>query len=340
MLAARAGAADGAPDRWASAAAGSGASTEPERRSGRALGSPLSLLATNAAHLDAAWDAVHAVMGEVDLAMSRFREDSELTRCNRRSPGSVAEVSRTLTRALAQADRAMRITDGLFDPRVVAALEAVGYVGAAQTAPGPSIPASESAAGRVLQRESRNGPISLPVPVDLGGIGKGLALRWAADAVVRGGFDVVAAGTGFLIDAGGDIVTVGVPGVGERWRIGIEDPRGEAEPLAVLELSGRAAVATSSIRRLHWDHEGGAVHHLIDPRTGEPGGAGLLAVTVAGPDPAWAEVWSKALFLEGAVGIAHAARRRGLAAWWATEDGRIEMTPTARVRTIWVAGEA
>ncbi len=338
MLAVRAGVADGAPDPWA--AAGSVASTEPERRSGRALGSPLSLLATKAADLDAAWVAVQAVMGEVDLAMSRFREDSELTRCNRRSPGSVAGVSRPLTRALTQADRAMRVTGGMFDPRVVAALEAVGYVGAAQTGPGPSIATARAAPGRVLHRDGRDGPISLPAPVDLGGIGKGLALRWAADAVVRGGFHAVAPGTGFLIDAGGDIVTVGVPSVGERWRIGIEDPRGGAEPLAVLELSGRAAVATSSIQRLRWDHKGVAAHHLIDPRTGEPGGDGLLAVTVAGPDPAWAEVWSKTLFLEGADGIAHAARRRGLAAWWATEDGRIEMTPAARVRTVWVAGEA
>ena len=63
------------------------------------------------------------------------------------------------------------------------------------------------------------------------------------------------------------------------------------------------------------------LHHLIDPRTGEPGGDGLAAVTVAGPDPAWAEVWSKALFVEGARSIAAAARSRGLAAWWVGGDG-------------------
>ncbi|MBA3875894.1 MAG: hypothetical protein C0498_02990 [Anaerolinea sp.] len=65
--------------------------------------------------------------------------------------------------------------------------------------------------------------------------------------------------------------------------------------------------------------------HLIDPRTGEPGGNGLVAVTVATRDPAWAEVWSKALFLEGHRAIAAAARARGLA---------------AGVRTAWVAAEA
>jgi len=32
--------------------------------------------------------------------------------------------------------------------------------------------------------------------------------------------------------------------------------------------------------------DGRRVHHLLDPRTGEPGGDGLVAVTVAAPDPA------------------------------------------------------
>ena len=92
------------------------------------------------------------------------------------------------------------------------------------------------------------------------------------------------------------------------------------------------------MRRRHWIAGDGPVHHLIDPRTGEPGGAGLLAVTVAGPDPAWSEVWSKTLFLEGRAGVAALARRRGLAAWWVADDGSLEMTAAARQQTIWTAG--
>ena len=89
-----------------------------------------------------------------------------------------------------------------------------------------------------------------------------------------------------------------------------------------------------------WLTDGRPVHHLLDPATGQPGGDGLLAVTVAASDPAWAEVWSKTLFLAGRGGIADLARRRGLAAWWSGEDGSLEMTPAARVRTVWVAAEA
>jgi thiamine biosynthesis lipoprotein len=83
--------------------------------------------------------------------------------------------------------------------------------------------------------------------------------------------------------------------------------------------------------------DGRLVHHLLDPRTGEPGDDGLVAVTVAAPDPASAEVWSKALFLEGQRGIGPRARSLGLAAWWMRTDGTLEITPAARERTIWLA---
>jgi len=58
---------------------------------------------------------------------------------------------------------------------------------------------------------------------------------------------------------------------------------------------------------------------------------------VAAPDPAWAEVWTKALFLAGRRAIADEARAMDLAAWWVAEDGRLGMTPAARERSVWVA---
>ena len=186
-----------------------------------------------------------------------------------------------------------------------------------------------------MRRAGRRGEIELLAPVDLGGIGKGLALRWAARRAAA-----VLGEAGFLVDAGGDIVSRGLR-AGQPWSIGIEDPDGGADPMAVVALDPDQSIATSSVRiGRGTGPEGQPVHHLIDPGTGSPGGAGLAAVTVAWRDPAWAEVWSKALFLEGARSIADAARRRGLAAWWVEEDGALSMTPAARQQTNWVRAEA
>ena len=120
-----------------------------------------------------------------------------------------------------------------------------------------------------------------------------------------------------------------------EWSIGIEAPDGGSEPIAVVGLDS-GSLCTSSTRLATWvDGPGEMVHHLVDPRTGRPGGEGLMAVTVAAADPAWAEIWSKALFLAGPAAIGDLARSRGSAAWWISEADGLQMTPAARQITLW-----
>jgi FAD:protein FMN transferase len=300
------------------------------------MGSPLRLqvlAGAPAALVDQAWQAIRVEFEGTEDALSRFRDTSEVHRL-RLAGGHATSPSRRLIAALTAADRARRLTSGRFDPRILADLERLG------SAPLPVVSAD---APRVMPerplfwRSGRSGPIDVPVGVDFGGIGKGLALRWAARLASE-----VLDGWPFLLEAGGDIVAHAAPEE-HGWRIAIESPVPDvAEPIAVIELPEEGgAIATSSTRRARWAApDGRSVHHLVDPRTGQPGGDGLLAVTVHAADPAWAEVWSKALFLDGARGIAATARRRGLAAWWVTADRTVEMTPAARVRTVWLEAEA
>lgn len=294
------------------------------------MGSPLRLTlggvrAVSPERARRAWDVVVESFEGSEAAMSRFRETSELTAFNRSAGQSITgRPSRRLRQALVAADRARRITGGRFDPTVLAELDRLGYRGASV----PSVPTQ--ADGRVVERCGRES-VALSRPLDLGGIGKGLALRWAASELVARGL------TDFLLEAGGDLVVGGTAATLEPWYVGIEDPAG-GNDLAVISASD-IAVATSSIRLNRWQVDGRTVHHLIDPRTREPGDAGLAAVTVALVDPAWAEVWSKVLFLGGRESIAAEARARGLAAWWVTDDGRLEMTAAGRAITAWVAAE-
>ena len=168
-----------------------------------------------------------------------------------------------------------------------------------------------------------------PEPIDLGGIGKGLAVRWAADVLRRHA-------AGCLVSAGGDCMTYGTGPTGGSWLVGVEDPHGGSEPKVVLEVRDLAC-ATSSIRIRSWHAGGRPVHHLIDPASQAPGGRGLSAVTVVGPDPAQAEVWSKALFLAGAEQIAVVADRRSLAALWIDQDGRTSNSATMGKLIGWCA---
>ena len=336
------------------AAAGPATSPAVFRFERRAMGSPLRLTVVDATPgggaarerlAERAWRLVSDEFEAAEQAMSRFRDSSDVTVVNRAAGTGVGvRVDPRLVRALVASDRAARLTDGLFDARVLADLERLGYAG---TDLGRSV--DRSADGRPvrwLRADPRAALVAVDAPVDLGGIGKGLALRWAWAALVRehgvGAVGGVADSLtrGALLEAGGDIVAGGPAPDPGPWMVALDDPAGGEDPVAIVAVD-RGAVTTSSIQVHHWrTADGRPVHHLVDPRTGEPGGEGLRAVTVAGSDPAWSEVWSKTLFLRGASGIAGEARRRGLAAWWVRTDGTLEMTAAARARTAWVAAEA
>jgi thiamine biosynthesis lipoprotein len=295
------------------------------------VGMPAGAAESELAGVELAWKLVLEEFDAVDVALSRFRPDSELTTFNRvAGTDGMVPVSQRLRVALSTVRRATRVTGGRFDAGVLEVLERLGERGARiDGAPaGPEPPAASRRASSLAHATA--------VPLDMGGIGKGLALRWAAAEARK----ALPAGAGLLLEAGGDLVAAGIPPSG-GWLVGIEDPASapdvESAPVAVVALD-EGAVATSSIRVRTWvSPDGRPVHHLVDPRTGEPARTGLFSVTVAAPDPAWAEVWTKALFLAGRSGIASEARARGLAAWWVDDRGRLGMTPGGRMRSAWVA---
>jgi thiamine biosynthesis lipoprotein len=100
------------------------------------------------------------------------------------------------------------------------------------------------------------------------------------------------------------------------------------------------AVATSSVRVRHWRQGDQSFHHIIDPRTGKPGGGELQSVTVLHADPARAEVWSKAAFLAGPGGIDALAREEGLPALWIDREGAIGTSEAMKPYLIWERGSA
>ena len=60
------------------------------------------------------------------------------------------------------------------------------------------------------------------------------------------------------------------------------------------------AVATSTIANRCWQREGQFMHHLIDPRTGQPAQTDVLSVSVVADRTVVAEIYAKAALILGA----------------------------------------
>ncbi|GBD08501.1 FAD:protein FMN transferase [Candidatus Thermoflexus japonica] len=296
----------------------------------RAMGSHMkAMIDSDSPHAAAALEEVPRWFATWERCLSRFREDSELSRLNRSSGRSV-RVSATLWKVLRAALLAAQLSDGLVVPTVLSALEAAGYDRSFEQVPERAV---EEAMGerntwpdawRWIRLDPEQRTVRLPygVRLDLGGIAKG----WAADQAIRRLRPYGPA----LVDAGGDIAVSGPMASGQPWPIGVADPRADQrvplrDPplLGILRIScGGVATSGWDVRR--WWRRGEEQHHLIDPRTGRPARTDVLTVTVVAPTAYEAEIAAKAVFLLGSrEGLAWLERHPGMAGLIVRHDGEL-----------------
>jgi thiamine biosynthesis lipoprotein len=126
--------------------------------------------------------------------------------------------------------------------------------------------------------------------ITLDGIAKGYIIDQAVGVLRERGADQV------LVDAGGDMASVGDGLWGDGWRVAIQNPRDPGRHIGVLRLQGEC-VATSGdyFQSFTQDRR---FHHILDPRTGAPADM-VSSVTIVTPTAMSADALSTAIFVLG-----------------------------------------
>lgn len=126
--------------------------------------------------------------------------------------------------------------------------------------------------------------------LDVGAIAKGYAVEMTARMLEERGI------SGFVINVGGNVRTVGTKPDGELWLAGIENPVPDAEEpyVAYLGLAGESIVTSGSYQRFYIV-DGKNYHHIIDAETLLPADR-YLSVSIVCKDSALGDALSTALF--------------------------------------------
>lgn len=269
----------------------------------RALGTGVRVVVTEPSRLAAAKAAVDEVLQDIDLACSRFRDDSELARLNR-AAGTEVIVGHLLGRAIDEGLRAARLTDGDVDPTVGTAIRLAGYdvdFAAVAAEGAPLTLAVQPVPGwRAVRFDPGSRRVFIPagVEIDLGATAKALA----ADLAAASGLAAMGGG-GILVSLGGDIALAGRPPEG-GWTVAVSEDSND--PVEVAEesitLQG-GAVASSSTRVRRWRRGEVELHHIIDPRTGCPARTPWTLVTVVADTCVDANIASTAAIVRGAAAV-------------------------------------
>ncbi|MDZ8172200.1 FAD:protein FMN transferase [Microbacterium xanthum] len=231
--------------------------------------------ARDPARMQQAARLVDEELAGIDAACSRFRSDSELNRLHTALPDG-AEVSPTLARLVRTALDAAVLTQGLVDPTLRYAMDAIGYDRDIDLIEDDSglirAVVSPRPGWRSVSLRARTLRVPAHLALDLGATAKAAACDAAAARVHE------EVGGGVLIALGGDIATAGTAPA-EGWNVVVRDLPGD--PAAQVALGAGRALATSSTQKRRWHRAGLTRHHILDPRTGLPADPVWRTVTVA-----------------------------------------------------------
>jgi thiamine biosynthesis lipoprotein len=278
------------------------------------MGSPLTVTLPAPASPDL-FEAVFDEVARLEAVLSNWRDDSELSRLNAGAARAPFRCSPDLFEAIVQSIAWAENTGGAFDPTVEPVVRELGlfgdpYDGRAPAADPPAAGTRADWRAVACDREARTVRFASDgMGIDMGGIGKGIALD-AAARVLR-----AAGRSRALIDFGGQVLAVGGPEGGAGWAVAVADPDDRDRTIARLRIRDRS-LSTSAPRGRRGP---GGAGHIIDPRTGAPASFSG-SVTVAAADATGADALSTALCVMGLEAGGAWAGRRDVAALFAWRD--------------------
>ncbi len=294
----------------------------------RRMGSQITLWLEGSRPAKSLFAEAAAIFAGNEQIFSRFLPDSELSQVNKQA-GNWTAVSQNMWDVLLHALYWAEMTNGLFDPTLLPALQAAGYdrtftaLSATAAQPTPTFSDAPTGQWRQIRLDETAHSIWLPpdARLDLGGLVKGYTARQVADLLSSGG--------ACLVDAGGDLTAGAAPEGLPGWPVAVAAPAPiESKPALTHLWLAQASLATSGVDYRRWVRNGRAAHHLIHPYTGQPAETDLLTATILAADAVAADVLATISVISGRAAAQHLLETNQVPAHLVTESGEIYTTTT------------
>ena len=145
--------------------------------------------------------------------------------------------------------------------------------------------------------------------ITLAGVAKGYAVDKAIEALSRSRIKHA------LVNAGGDIRTIGGKGENIPWRVGIRDPRKKTRIISTVELYDQAIATSGTYRRSFSD--------ILNPKVGRPA-QGVLSSTVIAKTAMDADMLATCIFIEAERSVELLGGLGGVKAFVIGNDGSFQ----------------
>jgi len=231
-------------------------------------------------------------MEEIEKVASIFDEEAQAFQLNR--DGYLEAPSEDLRQLITKSLEYNKLTDGAFDITVQPLLELweAGLWLEPQEVQERRINETLALVGgdKISVEDDGISFTEAGVKITFGGIAKGYAVEEALKVIKKMGIKYA------LVNAGGDLATLGSKPEGEPWLIALVNPDDLTQSLANFTIAGEA-LATSGNYERYFDPEREA-HHIINPKTGYSAQE-CISATVIAPNATQADALSTSIFVMG-----------------------------------------
>ncbi|MCP5045860.1 MAG: FAD:protein FMN transferase [bacterium] len=225
-------------------------------------------------------DGIDQLLKVVNLRMSTYIKDSEISRFNRYRQGGWFDVSVDTAVVFAEAIRVSGTAGGAFDITLGPLINLWGFGPSRKKGEIPSDLEIDSVMSIIGYEKLivRLTPPSLKKEVpglycDLSAIAKGFGVDKVAEYLEFKGC------SDYMVEIGGEIRTNGSKYNNQPWRVAIARPDSGSDYQKTLPLRN-ASMATSGDYHNYFEKDGVRYSHTIDPTTGSPITHNLVSVTV------------------------------------------------------------
>src|SRR3990170_3593691 len=240
-------------------------------------------------------------MERMDRIMSNYKNDSELSKVNKKAAKSPVPCNAELLDVIEQSQYYSELSGGAFDITVSPIVALWGFFSEKGHVPPDKeiekvLPAVSYRNIVINKSNDTKKPATIifkntQTQIDLGAIGKGYAVDKALEIIRKFGI------SNGCINLGGNIYVLGTPPGKNAWKIGVQHPRNSGEILGYLELKNEATATSGDYERF-FEFNGKRYSHIINPQTGRPV-SGTIATTIVAPTGTAVDALSTLVFVLG-----------------------------------------